>query len=66
MKGPDFRPMVEGPIDGNAFAIMGVVSRALRRAGADREYINLYMEEAMCKSYDNLLKVSMEHVDFDL
>ena len=49
--------------DGNAFAIMGRVSAALRKAGADKEYIKQYQAEAMSGDYDNLLRVTMEYVD---
>ena len=47
--------------DGNAFAIMGRVKRALKRAGADKEYIDRYVREAMAGDYNNLLRVSMEY-----
>jgi len=49
--------------DGNAFAIMGKVGRALRESGADKEYVDKYMNEAMSGDYDNLLRVSMTYVD---
>ena len=47
--------------DGNAFAIMGRVKQALKRAGADKEYIDRYVREAMAGDYNNLLRVSMEY-----
>ena len=66
MKGPLTKPTVKliGE-DGNAFAIMGRVKQALRRAGADREYIDKYLSEATAGDYDNLLIVSMEYVDVE-
>ena len=48
--------------DGNAFAIMGRVKKALIRAGADREYVDKYLGEAMSGDYDNLLCVTMDYV----
>jgi len=48
--------------DGNAFAIMGAVSKALRRAGATAEEIAKYREESTSGDYDNLLRVAMEWV----
>jgi hypothetical protein len=48
--------------DGNAFAIIGRVKNALLKAGADKEYVNKYQEEAMSGNYDNLLCVSMDYV----
>ena len=49
--------------DGNAFAIMGQVSRALRNAGATPEEIKQYQSESMSGDYDNLLRVAMEWVE---
>lgn len=47
---------LRGP-DGNAFAIMGAVGRALRNAGLGHE-VKAYMTEAQSGSYDNLLSVT--------
>ena len=49
--------------DGNAFAIIGRVSAALKKAGADKEYIKQCQAEAISGDYDNLLRVTMEYVD---
>jgi len=64
MKAPDERVEVKlvGE-DGNAFAIMGKVRRALRKHGADKEYIDKYLKEAMSGDYDNLLMVTTKYVD---
>ena len=51
--------------DGNAFSIMGRVKKALRRAGADQEYIDKYLKEATSGDYDHLLVVSMEYADVE-
>jgi hypothetical protein len=51
--------------DGNAFSIMGRVKKALRRAGADQEYIEKYLSEATSGDYDHLLVVSMEYVEVE-
>lgn len=48
-------------IDGNAYAIMGAVSKALKKAGLTQE-AKQYMQEAMSGDYDNLLRVSMDCV----
>jgi len=48
--------------DGNAFAIMGSVRSALRRAGATKEQIDEYSNASMSGDYDNLLRVAMEWV----
>jgi hypothetical protein len=44
--------------DGNAFAIIGKVARALRQAGKP-ELVKPYMDEAMSGDYDHLLQVPM-------
>ena len=49
--------------DGNAFAVMGAVQRALRKAGAPKEEINQYLKEAMSGDYDNLLRTTMDWVE---
>ena len=62
----DQKPVVRGPVDGNAFAVMGAVIRALRAAGRSEEEISDYRERATSGDYDNLLCISQEFVDFDL
>ena len=66
MIGPKTKPTVKliGH-DGNAFSIMGRVKQALKRAGADKEYIDEYLSEATSEDYDNLLVVSMGYVDVE-
>ena len=48
--------------DGNAYAIMGRVSRALKDAGVSKEEIDLYMQESMSGDYDNLLRTAYQWV----
>jgi hypothetical protein len=48
--------------DGNAWAIMGRVARGLRKAGNPPEVIDEYQRLATSGDYDNLLRVSMDHV----
>ena len=66
MKGPLIKPTVKlvGE-DGNAFSIMGHVKKALKHAGADKEYIDKYLEEETSGDYDNLLVVSMQYADVE-
>jgi hypothetical protein len=49
--------------DGNAFAIMAKVSRALKDAGASKEDVDQYMSESMSGDYDNLLRVATQWVE---
>ena len=51
--------------DGNAFSIMGRVKKVLMQTGADKEYIDQYLNEATSGDYDHLLVVSMEYVDVE-
>ena len=47
--------------DGNAFAIMGKVSKALKRAGHG-DVVDKYTEESMAGDYDNLLVTACKYV----
>jgi hypothetical protein len=59
------KPIIRGPLDGNAFAILGAVKRALEEAGqGDR--VKEHMAKATGGDYGNLLRVSMEYAEFDL
>jgi len=59
------KPIVKGPVDGNAFMVMSAVTRALKRAGQG-DKVKEYQTKAMSGDYDNLLRVSMEYVEFDI
>jgi len=59
----DEKPVVQlVGADGNAFAIMGKVARALRQAGRP-DLVKPYMDEAMSGDYDHLLRITMKYVD---
>ncbi len=49
--------------DGNAFAIMGAVTNALRQNGFTADDVDEYRTEAMSGDYDNLLRVTMDWVE---
>lgn len=49
--------------DGNAFAIMSRVKKALKSAGATKEDIDTYLSESMSGDYDNLLRTAMKYVE---
>lgn len=49
--------------EGNAFAIMAQVNKALRSAGASPEEIAQYQQESMSGDYDNLLRVASQWVN---
>jgi len=51
--------------DGNAFAIMGAVDKALKKAGCPEAERDTFLDEARSGDYDHLLKVCMLWVQVD-
>jgi len=49
--------------DGNAFAVLGKVRKALKRAGVDRAQIDEFTAEATACDYNHLLATCMRWVD---
>lgn len=49
--------------DGNAFAIIARVRRAMQRVGVSRADQDTYLEEATRGDYDNLLSVTQRWVN---
>jgi len=49
--------------DGNAFVVLAKTMKALRKAGADKEYVETYKREACAGDYDHLLQITMQYVD---
>ena len=58
---PDIEVVLIGQ-DGNAFHIIGVTRRAMKRHGVPQEDIQAYMDEATSGDYDNLLTTTMKWV----
>ena len=50
-------------VDGNAFAILGAVKQALRKAGATKEEQAEFMREATSGDYNALLQTVMRWVE---
>ena len=50
-------------VDGNAYAVMGYVIRAMRETGFSQEEIKAYQKDAQSDDYDHLLCVSCEMID---
>lgn len=60
---------LKGP-QGNAFYVMGAVSRALKQLKRPAEEIDEYRNQCMSSDYGNLLKVSQDildkhHIEYD-
>jgi hypothetical protein len=51
--------------DGNAFAILGKVTKALRAAGVPQAERDEFMAEATSGDYDNLLATCMKWVEVE-
>lgn len=62
---PELKPKVKlTGEDGNAFIIIGKVSKALRKAGLG-DQVEEYQNKATSGDYDHLLQVTMEYVDVE-
>lgn len=65
--GKTYRPIDEKyslvGVDGNAFAIMGYVFKAMRREGYSREEIEAYYNKATSSDYDNLIMESITMIE---
>lgn len=61
VKYPDIEVELVGQ-DGNAFYIMGTVSKALKRAGVPQEEVAEFQSECMSGDYDHLLQTCMRWV----
>jgi len=52
-------------INGNAWNLLGVMSKAMKKAELPKEEINLFTEQATSGDYNNLLRTCMEWVDVE-
>ena len=64
VKYPDITVQLTGT-NGNAFAVMGSVRKAMRRNDVSPEDIDAFMKEAMSGDYDNLLSTCMKYVNVE-
>ena len=62
MKYPNIKVKLTGT-NGNAFAIMGVVTKALRQNDVSADEISEYQAESTSGDYNNLLQVAMKWVN---
>jgi Domain of unknown function (DUF4314) len=61
---PEVQVQLSGQ-DGNAFAILGRTTAALRAAGVPQEEIDAFFAEATSDDYDHLLQTTMAWVDWE-
>lgn len=64
VKYPDVTVQLSG-MDGNAFAIMGRVTKALRRAGVSQKELDLYVSQSMAMAYNELVQTAMRWVNVE-
>ena len=50
-------------VDGNAYSVMGYVTRAVRKEGRSQIEINSYLKDAQSADYDHLLATSVVMID---
>lgn len=50
-------------VDGNAYAVMAYVRRAMKECGRNKSEIDAYINDATSSNYDNLIAVSMDMLD---
>jgi len=62
IKHPKVKVQLTGT-DGNAFAVLGAVRKAMRRAGVPAAEIDQFTKEASSGDYNNLLATAMRWVD---
>lgn len=58
-KYPDLEVQLTGT-DGNAFAVMGAVGKALRKGGVPKDERDAVQAEMMAGDYDHLLQTAMK------
>jgi hypothetical protein len=63
-KNPGISVLLTGT-DGNAYAVLGQVLRALRRAGVSTAERDAFVQEATAGDYDALLQTAMQWVEVD-
>ncbi len=59
---PDIKVRLTGS-DGNAFAIMGTVKKALNKANVSSEEVDLFIEQCMSGDYNELLCTCMKWIN---
>lgn len=62
MKYPEIQVQLSGN-DGNAYAILGAVTNALKNAGVEKAERDAFLNEATQGDYDHLLRTAMRWVE---
>lgn len=64
VKYPEIEVQLTGQ-DGNAFMVLALVQKALRRGGVSAEEISQFHDEATSGDYNHLLRTAMSWVSVD-
>jgi len=65
-KAPKNKPKIKlKDKNGKSTNILGETIKALHLAGADKEYVNQYLDEARSGDFDNLITVTARYVDME-
>lgn len=59
VKYPDVKVQLSGG-DGNAFVVIGICTKAAKRAGVPKSEIDTFMNEMMSGDYDHLLRTAQD------
>lgn len=62
VKYPEIEVRLTG-VDGNAFAIIGAVARAMRKAGLTSDEVSEFQKEAMSGDYNHVLQTAVRFVE---
>ena len=63
----EFKPDLDlSNVDGNAFGILACASKAIRRTGAPKDYVDQFLAEAKAGNYEHLLATVERYCDVDI
>ena len=63
----EFKPELDlSNVDGNAYAILGCASKAIKRTGAPKDYVDQFLAEAKSGNYEHLLDTVERYCDVDI
>tara|TARA_R100000963_G_C4630747_1_gene95908 strand:+ start:950 stop:1174 length:225 start_codon:yes stop_codon:yes gene_type:complete len=63
----EYRPVLDlSNCDGNAYAIIGRASKAIRQTGATKEYIQQFRAEATSGDYDHVMATVERYCEVDI
>lgn len=58
------KPTISSNIDGNAFMVIGAVSKVLKQNNQPHSAVEFVRRSSNCASYDELLRLTYEYVEW--